>query len=416
MDYPRSGRPPRSPPAPSFPVAFLVFRRPASVRPRDCYGFVAVSHWHAPRVFVSHSIELIVMLNLTFTHPHCSALGFASLMTMGLFFAGAAQAQKYTVTELPKLAGGTFATATAINNADQVVGYADDASGNYDAIIWNDGRVAALSPGDPLDSSASGINDAGVVVGEATGAFVWSPTFVGNSGYQVSDASGINAHGEIVGEVEGHPAVWATPTMMGVAFSSLNPLPGNFSAGAAPYAINGSGVIVGVSQSLTNDLQFHATRWSSSAADAKVKDLGTLGGLSSQPNAVNDRGWIVGWAQIGNGRQHAALWEPTTTAFDLGTLGGKNGSASGINIRGDIVGSAQTVAGVWHAVLWTSKHFKAVDLNTEISPTLAKTIMLVDAVGTNNSCRIVVNGIDRQSGANEVFLLTPTDQATCTSP
>jgi probable HAF family extracellular repeat protein len=153
-----------------------------------------------------------------------------------------------------------------------------------------------------------------------------------------------------------------------------------------------------------------ATRWGASGPE----DLGTLGGVSSTANAINMHGWVVGSASLGNNQvSHAALWEPTTRAFDLGTLGGKSSNASGINDEGDIVGSAQTVFGVRHAVLWTHKHFLPLDLNTEISPTLAKQITLVGAAATNNRCAIVATGYDNKTLAAESFLLTLTDQSLC---
>ena len=58
-----------------------------------------------------------------------------------------------------------------------------------------------------------------------------------------------------------------------------------------------------------------------------IEDLGTLGGNSSQANAINAKGEVVGAAQLGNGSTHATLWDPGKTAKDLGTLGGSNSAA-----------------------------------------------------------------------------------------
>src|SRR3954451_1709720 len=41
-----------------------------------------------------------------------------------------------------------------------------------------------------------------------------------------------------------------------------------------------------------------------------IQDLGTLGGNSSQANAINAKGQMVGWAQLANGSTHAVLWAP----------------------------------------------------------------------------------------------------------
>jgi probable HAF family extracellular repeat protein len=102
---------------------------------------------------------------------------------------------------------------------------------------------------------------------------------------------------------------------------------------------------------------------------------------------VNDRGWIVGWADVSRGNQHAVLWEPNSGAYDLGTLGGKGSHASAIGANGDVAGSAQTVAGAWHAVMRSHTHLIIVDLNTEISAKDAAEIVLQDAVGMRLNSR-----------------------------
>jgi probable HAF family extracellular repeat protein len=49
-------------------------------------------------------------------------------------------------------------------------------------------------------------------------------------------------------------------------------------------------------------------------------DLGTLGGTSSTPTAINDSGQVVGASRIASGVTHAFLWTPTSGMMDLGTL------------------------------------------------------------------------------------------------
>lgn len=107
---------------------------------------------------------------------------------------------------------------------------------------------------------------------------------------------------------------------------------------------------------------------------------------------------------------------PTTRAFDLGTLGGKQSAAGAINAEGDISGETQTAWGVYHAVLWTHKHFTAIDLNSEISPSWAKQITLTSAAATNDRCMVLANGIDNNTGVQQTFVLALTDQSECNEP
>jgi probable HAF family extracellular repeat protein len=52
-----------------------------------------------------------------------------------------------------------------------------------------------------------------------------------------------------------------------------------------------------------------------------VTDLGTLGGVESSANSINDSGQIAGWSRINttNSNYHAVRWTGTTP-FELATL------------------------------------------------------------------------------------------------
>jgi probable HAF family extracellular repeat protein len=68
-------------------------------------------------------------------------------------------------------------------------------------------------------------------------------------------------------------------------------------------------------------------------------DLGTLGGSSSIPAAINESGHVVGWSQVavGSVMTHAFLWTPTTGMMDLGQ---GTSFATAINNRGHVGGGA----------------------------------------------------------------------------
>jgi probable HAF family extracellular repeat protein len=84
-----------------------------------------------------------------------------------------------------------------------------------------------------------------------------------------------------------------------------------------------------------------------------VRILGTLGGTSSVGNSVNNKGWVVGTANLkGDIITHAALWR-NGVITDLGTLGAPNSFPGGPNSfinfpvkneRGEIEGFSETSA------------------------------------------------------------------------
>ncbi|HUO67234.1 MAG TPA: hypothetical protein VMV37_06850 [Gammaproteobacteria bacterium] len=121
--------------------------------------------------------------------------------------------------------GGSAAFAAAINDQNQVVGWANlpgDAA--YHAFLWHGGRMTDLGtlPGD-ISSIATGINDEGQIVGASFDASGGKRAFVCRHGKMVDlnslvppsgtlsvlQANAINSYGEIVGyagdtQVRGH--------------------------------------------------------------------------------------------------------------------------------------------------------------------------------------------------------------------
>jgi probable HAF family extracellular repeat protein len=78
-----------------------------------------------------------------------------------------------------------------------------------------------------------------------------------------------------------------------------------------------------------------------------LRDLGR-----GTPNAINERGQVVGYRAVRKGVTHAFLWE-NGRLIDLGVLsGGKNSMAVALNERGQVVGSSGTRSGWGHAFLW----------------------------------------------------------------
>lgn len=352
------------------------------------------------------------------------------LFLLGTLAAGICQAQKYTVTKLELLPGGTTTSAARMNKAGEVVGSADDSNGDTVAVAWNNAVPTIVQdvypPGMGLTAEAVAINNQGVIVGNGQNAFF---PYVFEIGPNVSGEQGIlrginvgaiNDTNVIVGQYEGYAVGWN-----GVDLSS-NP---NFDLGtgediyANPNGINAAGVVVGVEYLWLPDGSDNtypqAVRWQPDAGGCffcqteRPEALPGLGGISSGASAININNWVVGWATLGNNRQHAVVWERNNRPLDLGTLGGKQSSANGINAEGDVAGQAQTTWGAWHAVLWTHLDFKATDLNGEISESMAKEITLTSAVDTNDRCMVLANGVDNKTGAQESFVLSLADQSHC---
>jgi len=98
--------------------------------------------------------------------------------------------------------------------------------------------------------------------------------------------------------------------------------------------------------------------------NGKMFDLGTLGGVFSSLNALNNRGQIAGFycfavtPVISEGdcpgvmTEHPVLGDRTGMK-DLGTFGGDNGNAISLNDRGQVVGRADFPGDViHHAFIW----------------------------------------------------------------
>jgi len=221
---------------------------------------------------------------------------------------------RYSVT----VVGTADSAGYGINASGQVVGYLTTSGGQH-AFLYN--NLATLDLG-TLGGSASvawGINDAGQVVGGAQdlagnqrpfsyagGTMSDLGTLGGPSGY----ATGINNHGQIVGADD------------------------TAAAGSRAFLYSGGTLV----------------------------DLGTLpssGGLTSNANALNDGGWIVGGSSAGEFTPpetpfHAFARCCGSTLADLGTFGGQYSEAFGINELDEVVGIASTSTfRVDHAFLYS---------------------------------------------------------------
>lgn len=207
---------------------------------------------------------------------------------------------------------GFGSVGSAINNLGVMVGGGSPPNG---AFVWSPTLYNRLGPAYGIYSPNS-INDSGTIVGDGPPslALFWASPYATTwtllpqlfpENFSLSSASGINNAGQIVGAsvliddfpfINGaqHATLWN-----GEKVTDLGTLGGTNSDAAA---IGDSGQIVGWAD--TQSGAQHAAMW----IGTKVTDLGTLSGTNSHANAVNSSGEIVGAADTASGAQHAALF------------------------------------------------------------------------------------------------------------
>jgi probable HAF family extracellular repeat protein len=204
--------------------------------------------------------------------------------------------------------GGKMNAACAINGADQVGGYSQDANGNLNAFLYTkEGGIKALGALDGgVSSEAFGLNNSGQAVGDSQNATDdHRPVLFDNGG-----AKDLNV----------------------CAAQNSNPF-------RTAYAINDAGQVAGRTD--TDAGAIHAFVLASPGGD--LKDIGTLGGTNSEALAINKSGEVVGDAETASGRPHAFLYRKGSTR-DLGTLPGFDTASFGrsINDQGEVVGDSES--------------------------------------------------------------------------
>jgi len=303
-----------------------------------------------------------------------------------------AQTTVYTVSEL---SGG--GVPWRLNNLGDVAGQAgDSSSGEIGAALWYHGKykfrpkhLGKLHGGD--HGSASGINDAGEVAGEANTAesivpFVWTPKGgLGRipllPGDNCGQAFGINKHGHVVGYSSGANGARAFLWTRKIGVRNLGVLPGGNYSSASD--INDLDEVAGTSGSAAGE---RAVLWTT---NGNIRDLGTLpGDTSSEASAINNNGDVVGYSKGPRGMR-AFLWTQATGMQDLGMLPGGNSSrALGINDMGAVVGTSTSSSGD-RAFIWTRETGMR-NLNSATSMTSGA--VLVEAHAINNAGQILVMG------------------------
>ena len=214
---------------------------------------------------------------------------------------------------------GVNVKALGINNPGQAVGYYTSPGGFHHAFFYNHGATTLLGPfGPEAISVATGLNDLGMIVGNATDSFmVPYRVFLYANGVMTyiipseSYAHRINNRGQIVGEyliangTAFHAFIYSGGTLTDIGSDN--------STDTVAYDINDNGQAVGVTFVVPDDcsrncgIEAHAFLY----ADGMFTDLNTLLPSGSDwrlsaAYAINNRGHIVGVGLV-NGNYHAFM-------------------------------------------------------------------------------------------------------------
>lgn len=259
--------------------------------------------------------------------------------------------------DLGALGANASSSASGINELGLVWGQAQ--TGQLDpltdfpaahAVMWVNKRIVDLGTLGGTQSIALHANLVGQVVGGALTAkpdpFAWEPV----AGCAWSPIAGAGANWYTFAEstyfapgaTETHATLW-----WGSAKLDIGTLGGPDSVAAN---INELGQVVGWSYtSYDATAEFgvpnvHPFIWSS--WDHKIRDLGTLGGACAMAGDINNRGQVVGYSTlVDNKTTRPFLWTAKDGMRNLGSLGGPYAHANAINENGDVIGYSTMLSG-----------------------------------------------------------------------
>lgn len=225
--------------------------------------------------------------------------------------------------------GGAWSEAFAINDLGQVTGTAEQLGSGSHAFLYSNGQMIDLDPVPSRASIGYAINKNAQVAGRTFSNSVYRAFFYSNGQFQILPtlggthgfATGINDAGIVVGYANAtdgfnHPCMYTNGTV-----TDLGTL-GGIAGGAID--INNLNQIVG---SYTKNGVTHAFVHQ----NGSMQDLNTLVNASGTPweltaaTSISDSGFITGYGTI-NGQVHGFLLSPvpepsTMVALGLGALG-----------------------------------------------------------------------------------------------
>ena len=276
--------------------------------------------------------------------------GFSNVLTdTWILTAAAVQApvSGFTTLDSP----GKYNTqAVGINDQGVIVGQADQDPNHGTGWSYNNGAFTTISAFGAQDTSAHAINDQGVIIGDyspvrstprygfvdTNGVFT---SVVSDSPYPSTNADGINEAGVIVGNDYLHPggARYSAYIDNHGAFTYLN-APGTINGAGDTFAndINNLGQVVGTYNQNANFASGNHGFIYQAGVYTTLTDPLAVNGTFAQ--GINDAGQVVGWYVDGSNKAHGFI-ETNGVYTTVDDPLGVNGSAvQGINNSGQIVG------------------------------------------------------------------------------
>ena len=294
---------------------------------------------------------------------HCFSRHALAVLFMSVISAQSISAAPYDVVDLGTL-GGDSNFAYAINNLNEVVGTAegviitDDQTPSYVCLdgstitfrefcthgyLFQNNMLIDIGGLDASVSVAIGINDQTSIVGYATEVISDNDDTTDDP---ISERGFISYAGAQIVALPYPPETLALPDTTTPAQRAID--------------ISNNDLIVGFAVVLvSNDLQEEDVKTRPYVYDLNTNTYTILPLFSDEldrtgaARAINDNGQVVGWAnsedEDANNAFHAFLWDPASpaTSKDIGTLGGYTSQAWDINDNGYIVGAADTDTGYY---------------------------------------------------------------------
>jgi len=335
------------------------------------------------------------------------------LMALATVCAASAQAGvSYSVTDIGTLSGKT--TATALNDLGQVAGYSVTAIGNTVAFLSSQGAIQSLGTLGGANSYAYGVNNDGTVVGNAslaTGNALMTHAFSFSNGTMTdiapaaaglqlrSYATGINNAGQIVGYTVNpdYADMAVFYVSKGATTVMQSPIGGAYYAELS--GINNTGVAVGAAGARWPDFnEVHAFTYSLASGASTGTDIAKTDHWASDAYAINDNGVVVGSMEVGNWAPHAFIYA-NGSFLDLGTGGKQYSTAKGINNAGQVVGYVYD-QGREHSRAFLYANGSMSYLDALVDPTLGLTFESSNAI--NQLGQIIANASN-----GHAYLLSP---------